>query len=406
VRSFLTAALLLASLSCAAPESPPASPGRASVTTSTQPAASAPVTREAPAALPPGPLRLQVRGASFVRGAAPFEWRGITAFRLVEQVAHGREPEALAYLDWARGQRLTVVRVLVMAKHLFELSPDDGVKALPRVLTLAGERGLVVEVVALADTADIKIDLEQHVKAVAAIAAVHPNAVLEIANEPVHPTQDRRLHDPAFVKALANLVPADVPVALGAGDGDDEYAAGGRYATWHSPRSSAQEGWGHVLEISKGAGFVVKLGKPLINDEPIGAAEAAVPGRRDNDPRRFAGMAVLGRLAGLGATFHYEGGLQARVPAGRELACFSAWNEALDALSRLPDGGRFLEAGDVERVAAVEGTRAVLGREYDQQAWIAAVDPSDPSIRWQPPWHEIGRQRLPGVVLLRGSRRP
>jgi hypothetical protein len=343
-----------------------------------------------------------VRGTSFVRAGLSFEWRGITAFRLAEQVAHGREPEAIALLDWARAQKLTVVRVLVMAKHLFELSPDDGVKALPRLLALAAERELVVEVVALADTADIPLDLEQHVKAVAAIVVAHPNAVLEIANEPVHPTQDRRLHDPAFVASLAKLVPPGVLVALGAGDGADGFAAGGHYATWHSPRSSDQDGWGHVLETSKGAALVSTLRKPLISDEPVGAAETAAPGRRDNDPRRFAATAIVGRLADLGSTFHYESGLQARVPAGRELECFTAWNAALTALASVPEGGRFVQ--DFSGVVRVDGARAVVGRQYDQQAWIAAIDPGELNVQWQPSWHEVGRQVLPGVVLLRASR--
>ncbi len=352
------------------------------------------------------PPRLEIRGLSFVKGASPFEWRGISAFRLVEQVARGREADAIAFLDWARAQKLTVVRVLVMAKHLFELSPDDGVKALPRLLALAAERELVAEVVALADTADIPLDLEQHVKAVAAIVAAHPNAVLEIANEPVHPTQDRRLHDPVFVASLAKLVPPGVLAALGAGDGADAFAAGGHYATWHSPRSSDQDGWGHVLETSKGAALVSTLGKPLIGDEPMGAAETATPGRRDNEPGRFAATAILSRLANLGSTFHYEDGLQARLPSGRQLECFKAWGAALDALSGLPEGGRFIDVGESARLAAIHGARAVFGRQYDQQAWIAAIDPGDLKVQWQAPWHEIGRQALPGVVLLRASRLP
>ena len=38
--------------------------------------------------------------------------------------------------------------------------------------------------------------------------------------------------------------------------------------------------------------------------------------------------------------------------------------------------------------------------------WIAAIDPGDLKVQWQAPWHEIGRQALPGVVLLRASRLP
>ena len=78
-------------------------------------------------------LHLRVQGRMFVRAdASPFEWRGISAFALVEQVANGRASEAENYLAWAASQRITVVRVLVMAQHLFKLSPDQGRAALPR----------------------------------------------------------------------------------------------------------------------------------------------------------------------------------------------------------------------------------------------------------------------------------
>ena len=36
-----------------------------------------------------------------------------------------------AYLAWAAKEELTVLRVLVMAKHLFELSPERGLAATP-----------------------------------------------------------------------------------------------------------------------------------------------------------------------------------------------------------------------------------------------------------------------------------
>ena len=342
----------------------------------------------------------------FIKAGRPFEWRGITAFRLAELIAHGRETEAVAYLDWARKQQLTVVRVLAMATHLFELKPDEGLKALPRLLSLAADRGLVVEVVALADTAGIAIDLEQHVKAVAAIAAAHPNAVLEIANEPFHPTQDARLHDPAFVKSLAELVPGSVPVALGSGDGDDGYGAAGRYATWHAPRDDAPDGWGHVLELATGAALIAKLQKPLVSDEPIGAADVHEPGRRDNEPARFAAAAAVTRLAGLGATFHYEGGLQGRLPTGRELECFNAWNSALAAFADLPAGGRFVAAAELSDVGVVTGARAFFGRRFDAEAWIVAIDPVKVGVQWRAEWRERNRSSLPGVELFRVSRLP
>ena len=330
-----------------------------------------------------------------------FDWRGITAFRLTELVAHGREAEAIAYLDWARGQKLTVVRVLLMAKHLFALDQRAGLAALPRLLTIAAERQLHVEVVVLADTADIALDLPAAVKAAGAVAQLHPNAIIEIANEPWHPTQAPFLHDPVNVAGLAEAIPSEVPVALGSIERADGYAAGGRYATWHSPRSNADGGWGHVLALADGAALPVRWRKPIVSDEPIGAGEAYQPGRRDNDPRRFAAAAVMTRLAGLGATFHYEGGLQARVPAGHELACFAAWSSGLDAVAGTPAGGEFKAAAGLDAVARVTGARAVFARVYNTQAWLAVVDPGDAmQLAVSEGWREAGRKSLPGVTVI------
>src|SRR5687768_15534233 len=73
------------------------------------------------------PSRLKIHGTEFVGAdGRRFEWRGITAFRLLQLIARGRTSEAEAYLDWCAQQGLTVVRVLTMAKYLFELAPADG----------------------------------------------------------------------------------------------------------------------------------------------------------------------------------------------------------------------------------------------------------------------------------------
>ena len=270
---------------------------------------------------------LRVSGTRFITpGGTPFDWRGITAFRLVEMVAHGQERDADGYLAWAASKELTLVRVLSMADVLFTLTPADGQHALPRLLDMAQKHGLYVEVVALADTATIRVDIPRHVKAIGAIAGAHPNALLEIANEPVHPTQAKAVHDAGYVKSLADLVPPEVPVSLGALDSGDAFGAGA-YVTWHAPRTRGD--W--PAQIARGTALVAKFKKPVVNDEPMGAADTALPGRRDNDPARFRAAAAASRRAGLGATFHYESGLQAKRPTPAELACLDAWLEGLAA---------------------------------------------------------------------------
>jgi hypothetical protein len=265
-----------------------------------------------------------VAGTQFVRAdGTVFYWRGITAFRLLEFVAHGRAPEADAYLRWASAQGLTGVRVLSMAQVLFALSPADGERALDRLLDLADRHGIVVEIVALADSARYTFDVRAHVAAVGRAAARHPNAIIEIANEPYHPTQRKDVHDHAVLRKLRDVIPRDVPVSLGTLDDEGELAAGD-YVTWHSPREGD---WPERLR--DGGALTRRFGKPVIADEPMGAAARAVRNRRDNVPEHFARAARICRTLGLGATFHYEGGLQAARPSAAEARCLAAWMAAL-----------------------------------------------------------------------------
>lgn len=263
---------------------------------------------------------LKISGTRFLDAAgAPFEWRGISAFRLLEFVAHGRERDAEAYLAWAASKRLTVVRVFAMADGIFQLTPADGQHALPRLLEMAAKHKLHVEVVAFTGTSVIKVDMPRFVKAIGEICARYPNALIELANEPGHPTQSASVHDAAFMRTLADLVPAHVPVSLGSMEWSDGFAAG-RYVTWHAPRTA---NW--HKEIAKGARLVRRFKKPVVSDEPIGAADTPVPGRRDNDPARFRAAGVEARRAGIGSTFHYDGGIQTRMPTRIEMACLDAW---------------------------------------------------------------------------------
>ncbi|HET7695531.1 MAG TPA: hypothetical protein VFK57_07480 [Vicinamibacterales bacterium] len=272
---------------------------------------------------------LRVSGTRFISpDGSTFRWRGISAFRLLEFVAHGRENEADAYLKWAASKRLTVVRVFAMADGIFQLTPADGARALPRLLEMARKHGMYVEVVAFTGTSVITVDRAAFVKAIAAICAQHSNALLELANEPGHPTQAKEMHNPAHLQSLLPHVPKGVPVALGSVEYHDGFAAG-TYVTWHSPRGSD---W--VKQVEEGAALMKKFGKPLINDEPIGAADAPQPGRRDSDPARFRAAAAAMRRAGVGATFHYDGGIQTRLPTKGEMACLDAWLAGLGTGNR------------------------------------------------------------------------
>jgi hypothetical protein len=329
----------------------------------------APAPGQASAPLP----RLTISGTRFTReNGAAFQWRGITAFRLVDYVADGDEAAAIRFLDWASRQQLTVVRVLTMMGGLFDLRPEDGRRALPRLLQLAGERGLHVEVVALAGTADIPVDIAQHVGGIVTILESHRNGILEIANEPVHPSQSAEVQNADVLAALASRVPPDLPVSLGSIERGDGFGAGS-YITWHAPRDGGRDGWKHVTALAQGADLIGRWKKPVVSDEPIGAGPKAEPGRRDDVPDRFRAAALLTRLTGAGATFHYHAGIDARIPEGRELECFNAWNDAWRLLpADVEHRGTFAAGG--RAVQSTAGSTAAVFERVDSSAgWVLVL---------------------------------
>ena len=122
----------------------------------------------------------QIDGTLFrAPGGSVFQWRGITAFRLLDYIADKREPEAERYLAWAASKGLTVVRVLAMGGGFMDLRPRDGRAALPRLLEMAARHGIHVEVVALAGTRDMPLNLEEQIDELGRIAGTHGNALLE-----------------------------------------------------------------------------------------------------------------------------------------------------------------------------------------------------------------------------------
>lgn len=354
---------------------------------------------------------LRISGTLFATADhRPFQWRGITAFRLLEYVARGREDDVDRFLSWAEGQRLTVVRVLAMGQGFMGLSAEDGRRALPRLLELAAAHQLHVEIVALAGTRDAPLDLDRQLEEIGRIALEHDNAIIEVANEPPHPSQMDDVHKPAVLARLRSRVPKGVPVALGFVEGLDRRLAGD-YITWHSPRDDRNEGWGHVLALAQGPELLRQWSKPVVSDEPIGAGPVYEAGRRDDSPARFRAASVLTRVAGLGSTFHYEGGLQATVPSGRELECFTAWNEAWTLLpADVERSGVFRPAGSDDAAVAGFSSDKALGvfeRQRGNLVWVAVINPSEGfAMRWATGWNPQQTRRLDGVWLLTARREP
>jgi hypothetical protein len=265
---------------------------------------------------------------------SPFDWRGVTAFALAAHIADGREDDARRFVRWASDHGFTVLRVLAMNHGWLELPPEQGRRALPRLFAIARESGLYVQVVALAGTElprfSSRTFLREQVEAIGTLCAAADNCIMEIANEPYHPSQ-ADLDDPATMKALAGLVPNDVPVAWGAAvEHTADALAGGTFVVAHLARDG--ERWQRVARRAEVARLARRLGKFVVDNEPIGAAERGEPSRRDDEPAAFFAQAALSGVLGLGTTFHCDDCLHARVPGPTQ-------QQAAEAFAR---GARFV----------------------------------------------------------------
>jgi len=334
--------------------------------------------------------RLQARGRALrYPDGAIFRWRGVTAFALVAQVAHGNEAGARAYLGWARDAGFTLVRVLAMCEWL-DLSPEAGLAALPRTLELIRAYDLYAEVVALADTATWPaLDLGAHVATVGRIAAITDAAVLQLANEPWHPSQRADRLTPDHLALYRHLVAPEILVAYGAST-DDESAeyAGGDYTTVHLDRS--RESWDQVRRVRELENLSTATGKPVVSGEPIGFGDTYEPGRRWTDPSLAFAFGVLSRVFEVGTTFHLEAGLRCSVPGPVQRAAAEAF---LAGTRILPDevvlkfantrfGSHGWDQSPVESFDTAAAVRVYSGLGSQSLA-VALGLTGDPRIEWR-----------------------
>jgi hypothetical protein len=253
--------------------------------------------------------------------STPVVLRSTTAFALAHQIATGQEAAAVEFLDWCVAHQLTCVRVLVMCKNMFALAPDAGRAALPRVLQLAGARGLYVEAVALADVYDASgnpnfpgTDWAAHVRAVGEICLNYPNSLEELANEPMQRWQK---FSPEQLVQFAAGIPSGVPYTLGAADGPaDESTAycnpGSSYQTVHADRTRAP--WGNVRHIREQQVLSEKIDQYVWDDEPPKAFTLA---------QQFA-VGGLCRVCMIADTWHSDTVRFSQIPTGEELNGFLA----------------------------------------------------------------------------------
>ena len=125
------------------------------------------------------------------------------------------------------------------------------------------------------------------------------------------------------------------------------------------------------------------------------------------DGRETQAAALLTRLTGLGATFHYDGGIQTTIPAGTELACLDAWLEAWTLLP--PDveqHGTFRASGTADAVVRQfnrDVTYAVFERTDGRQGWVLAMGKGDPALELVLPCRCVREEPSDDRELLGGG---
>ncbi len=350
-------------------------------------------------------LRLSGRNGLVNEAGAAVPWTAVTGFRLVEQVAHGRAGEAAAFLDSLGETR--GVRVLLMARWLFQLSPEDGVAALAATLDLAQRHGRYLEVTIFADTKSFTLrdaDYRRIADRVGAICATHPAcALVELANEvwSLHDTQASAFADLAFLRSLRDTIRAhgDIPVSLGSTHADQDTSGrmqGGDYLTIHGRRDDGDSGWRWVRRSAEQATLADRVGRWAVNDEP----------RRDDlhCGRQF-GMAVLARLFSLGDTFHYEGGLQARAPEGIEASAFACRARGWAAVPADWQGDHRDPGASGAPVRSFDGAAGVFSSVNERRGYTVVLGSTSATrLSWDDRWtHELIADES-GARLYRLSR--
>jgi len=260
---------------------------------------------------------------------AIWPYRGITAF-LLYQIWLDKGAAAVSALlsNWlgaCRGVPFNTVRVFGMVDSFSHWYPQEHsnyyAQLRPFADFLLKQFGLRMEFVIFADSGIVMPDTNaQDVHAGRVVDALAPceNVFIEVANEPSQHSNltggDARAYD-----LYLRLRNRGLLVATGAGDG---YYAGDIVGV-HTPRD---------FEWPRKAKDLLDVrticGKPSYGDEPMGAAEVAIDGKRDNNPRNFADYAAVAQQQGAGSTFHFDNGIYGQMIQPVQASCLLAFMQA------------------------------------------------------------------------------
>jgi hypothetical protein len=303
------------------------------------------VQAQAPAPFPPEHGRLRVEGKVFRDDTgAVWSWRGADCFLCFARMLQGED--VTPQLRWARAHGVNVVRVFGQVNWPGEehyARPDtrpDYTAKLNAFFDAAASQGLRVEYTVLTYPHPVA-DMRSQLQRVYDIAAAHWNVFVEVANEP-----DAQQIDAAA--AITGVNRRGVISALGyyeprASDRRPATLQMLDYVTVHTGRETdwvRRAKFGRDLrdgytDNPDGPPFS-GAGRPVIGDEPMGAAERDEPGRRSTVVDDFAAHFAICAVFTAGCTYHFQAGLEGRAPNAAEPKQEAIAKAILNVWRRIP----------------------------------------------------------------------
>jgi hypothetical protein len=360
--------------------------------------------------------RLRAVSRRLQNDAGWFSWRGVSDLAALGYMLNGREADVMARLDAYARARRSVVRVLgmlgappwVSAGLAFSPRTPGYADARARLVAAAGRLGLYVKFDLFAD-AQIVVpsasDRRAWMEEFAQFCRSHPGVIPGLTNEPFK-NGWQEADDPALLdlaESFARLVGHRDFFVGDPGDGGNPDASAqttSRFVTLsrrstllalHPDRSFGTDTrWRRWIDHLEGMTDVLGQlapGVAYVVDEPIGAAPAAQPGRRDNDPDAFVAAQVVAACCGFGFTYHKIDG----EIAVDQLPGF--YGDAADLVASLPASPEWRYLNDSWPGAPTAGIRwagkegKVRNLVRGDQAWTVAYGEADfDSVKWRAGW--------------------
>jgi hypothetical protein len=154
-------------------------------------------------------------------------------------------------------------------------------------------------------------------------------------------------------------------------------------------------------------------GKPVLNQEPIGADESAVAGKRESDPAFYFTLGALNRLfLGGSGVFHSQSGLMAERLGPNQLACARAYLAGVriwPGANRLTYQNSNVNGGWGDSPVQTHNlngcVRAYSGVQGNQGLTVALGITGDHGVRFGAGWQPVNvLGEMPGVVIWKVQR--